>query len=169
MTTRERNIIIIVVAAIVIIVGYNIFFGLFAPPVNLDGKERIDLDKANRLLSSARNVTDKSRLITGRLNKLKAMFYPKAKLDEAEIGLLKEAESIAATCNLVVEQKNMIRYSDGLIGVTLNGKTTPESLFRFMHQTTESRFGIKISRLQVHVMEEQKLVEYQIAVSSLLL
>lgn len=171
MTTRERNLVLIIVPVIVAIVVYSLFFGVFAPsaPTDLGGKATIDFDNANQLLRSKRNILKRNQIITARLNKLKVMFYPKTKPDDAEIALLKETETIAAACNLNVEQKNMMRYSETLIGVTLNGKTTSESLFKFMQQTTESRMGMQISRLQVHAFPDQKQIDYQIAVSSLLL
>jgi hypothetical protein len=171
MTAREKNIVIIAGVAVVLILAYNFIFGMFAP---LSGPElgsnvSMDYDTACRLLQRAPYITEYNKLITTKLDKLKGMFYPKSRADEAEIALLKETELIAADCNLTVQQKNIIRYTETLIGVTMDGKTTSDSLIRFMQKANESRLGLKVTRLQVHAMTDQKLLDYQIAVSSLLL
>lgn len=171
MSGREKNIVIIVAVAVVLIVAYNFIFGMFAPPAapELGSSVTMDYETASRLLMKARYITEYNKQITTKLGKLKDMFYPKSRVDEAEIALLKETELIAMACNLTVQQKNIVRYSETLIGVTLDGKTTPDSLIRFMQKTTESRLGLKISRIQVHALTEEKLLDYQISVSSLLL
>jgi hypothetical protein len=171
MSDREKKIVIFVAVAVVLILAYNFFFGMFASPTVPESGSSIviDYDSATQLLKRARNITEYNKQITTKLDKLKKMFYPKANVDEAEIALLKETEAIAANCNLTVQQKNIVRYSETLIGVTMDGKTTPDSLFRFMQKTTESRLGLKINRLQIHTLADQKLLDYQISVSSLLL
>ena len=171
MTTRERNLWIIVVAVVIGGIGYSIFFGILAPPTTSDTttKSLIDYDSATRLLSSAQNIITKNDTVNRRLDTLVKMFYPKTKLDEAQIALLKETEEIATQANLTVDQKNMVRYSETLIGVAIEGKTKPESLFKFMQKTTESRLGLKINRVQVHALPEQKMLSFQIVVCSLLL
>jgi hypothetical protein len=172
MTVREKNIVIIGAVLVVGVLLYNFLFGAFAPSADsqLGGSSvQMDYDTAFRLLQRAPYVTEYNKQITTKLKKLKDMFYPKSRVEEAEIDLLKETEQIAAACNLSIQQKNIIRYSETLIGVTLDGKTSPDSLFRFMQKTTESRLGLKINRLQIHTMNDQKLVDYQISVSSMLL
>ena len=171
MTAREKNIVIIVGVMVVLIMIYNFLFGMFAPvsePVS-ENTLAMDYDTAYRLLERSAYITEYNKQITVKLNKLKNMFYPKSRVDEAEIALLKETEIIAAACSLMVNQKNIVRYSETLIGVTLDGKTTPDSLIRFMQRTTESRLGLKINRLQIHTLNDQKLLDYQISVSSMLL
>lgn len=171
MTAREKNIVIIAGVVVVLVLIYNFVFGMFAPSVEpeLGSNVSIDYDTACRLLQRAPYITGYNKQITTKLDKLQSMFYPKSRVDEAEIALLKETELIAADCNLTVQQKNIIRYSETLIGVTMDGKTSSDSLIRFMHKVTESRLGLKVNRLQVHAMTDQKLLDYQISVSSLLL
>lgn len=172
MSNREKKLVIIVAVAVVLIMGYNFFFGMFAPSAttpDYGSNLAIDYDTASRLLTRARYITEYNKQITAKLGKLKDMFYPKSRVDEAEIALLKETELIAEASNLTVQQKNIVRYSDTLIGVTMDGKTTPDSLIRFMQKTTESRLGLKINRLQIHSLSDQNLLDYQISVSSLLL
>jgi hypothetical protein len=174
MTARERNLWIGVAAVVVLGLGYSFLFGMFAPaptPTSVDMRQKalVDYDGATRLLRSARNITARNAVVAEKLKVLQAMFGLKTAPDLAVIKLLQATEKIAAECNLTVEQKNIIRYSDTLIGVSFEGKTNSESLFKFIQRTTESRFGIKISRLQLHVLPDQKLLNYQIVVSSLLL
>lgn len=171
MTAREKNIVIVVAVLVVLSLAYNFFFGMFAPATEpVSGTAlTMDYETACRLLQRSAYITEYNKQITAKLDKLKKMFYPKSRVDEAEIALLKETELIAAACNLAVSQKNIVRYSETSIGVTVDGKTTPDSLFRFMQKTTESRLGLKINRLQIHALNDQKLLDYQISVSSMLL
>ncbi len=174
MTSRERNLLIGVVAVIILGLGYNFLFGVFAPAptstsINRGQEVLVDYDGAIHLLRSAGNITARNAVIAEKLKILQAMFGSKTAPDLGAIKLLQETEKIAAECSLSVEQKNIIRYSDSLIGVSFEGKTNSESLLKFIQRTTESRFGIKVSRLQLHALPDQKVLNYQIIVSGLLL
>ena len=174
MTVRERNLVIGVAVIIALGLGYNFLFGFFAPqpdsiPANLGSVAPGDYESAVRILRDERNITDRNTKVAAKLKILQTMFGSKAKADEASIRLLQETEKIAANSNLVIEQKNIVRFSETLIGVALEGKTNPESLLRFIQRTTESRIGIKVNRLQLHAIPNQKLLNYQIVVCSMLL
>ncbi len=167
MTTRERNLLILAGTVILGGIAYNLLSGSwFTPGVPKSGSFK--LEEANRLLRSQHNIVNRHQAAMKRLTTLEKRFFSNDNIEQAQINLLKVVEEIASRTQLGVQQKNMIKFEDDLIGVALEGKTTPESLIRFMQQTTESITGLRIYRLQVHTLAEQKLLSFQITISSLL-
>jgi hypothetical protein len=167
MTGREKNLAILVGAVVLIGLGYKFVSGDITSPWS-GGTQSTNLEGAYRLLRSELNVTARSQAVEKRLDTLQAKFLDSGNLDDSKIKLLKEVESLVAQCNLEVTQKNLVQISKSEIGVTLEGKTKPESLFRFIWQTTQAKIGLKISRLQIHTLTEQKTLSFQVVVGTLL-
>jgi hypothetical protein len=167
MTGREKNLAILVGAVVLIVLGYKFVSGDIPSPWS-GGAQNTSLEGAYRLLRSELNVTARSQAINKRLDALQAKFLEAGNPEESRIKLLKEVENLVAQSNLEITQKNLVQINKSEIGVTLEGKTKPESLFRFIWQTTQAQIGLKISRLQIHSLTEQKTLGYQIVVSTLL-
>lgn len=167
MTTRERNLLIFV--GVVMLGGLAYNFGFKMPDSsNQDQDQSIRIDEAYRLIRSQHNIVAHHQVIQTRLTDLQNKFYSVGDIQGAQISLLNLVEQIAYSTQLDVQQKNMIRFTDNLIGVAIEGKTNPESLIKFLQRTTEAKIGMKIQRMQIHVLPESKSLNYQITLSSLL-
>ncbi|HBF38161.1 MAG TPA: hypothetical protein DDW50_12675 [Firmicutes bacterium] len=166
MTKREKHIVLLVG---IVIAGWFIF--RFWPqqsgPSENSDNHQFSLTDADRLLRSRQNIIARNKAINGELKTLQQRFYNAAQADNAKIALLKTVEGIAAQTSLAVEQKNMVSIHDDTIGVALEGKTSPESLIRFLQQITQSPIGLRIQRLQIHSLPETKQLNYQVAVITL--
>lgn len=167
MTTREKSLLALVGAAIA---GWLLFNYAAERPVFM-GKAQSPkgrLAEAQRLLRSSLNIEAYHRLSLKSLQALEKRFLPAGDPEKAEIELLQEVEDLAYQAQLSLQRKNIVHFNDNAIGVTLEGKSSPESVFRFMQQTTVSQIGLRIWRLQLHVLPESKMLNYQITLNSLL-
>lgn len=168
MKTSERNLWIFVGVVVVVGLTINFFMGMLNPPV-LDSAGNVGFEEATRLLRASQNIKARNQAVKERLDSLESKFYSVGHLEETKISLLKVVESIANTCNLEVQQKNVLEIEEGVIGVSLEGKTRPDILFRFVHSATTANIGLRIKRFQIHSLPDQKLLSYQIVVISLLI
>lgn len=168
MTAREKIILYGVGTIIIGSIAFNLMVANGDSSRNRD--EGIpDLQRANRLLRSRLNINERSQVAAARLSVLQAKFLATGKMDEAQLNLLKMVEELAMESNLEVAQKNMLRYADNTIGVLLEGKTTNEALIKFMQRTTQAQLGLRVNRLQIHCLPEQKLVSYQLTIITMLI
>ena len=168
MTGREKNLLIIVGVIMVAGLGYNLFQGTIAPS-GTGAESNSDLEGVNRLLRSRGNINSRNQAVAKRLDLFQAKFYDLNKPEEARIALLKEVEGLVALAGLEVNQKNLVQFSKNEIGVALEGKGKPESVFKFIWQTTQAKTGLKLHRFQAHSLSDQKLLNYQIVVTTLLM
>lgn len=171
MTKREQHLIILVV---VVIAGWMVY--RFWPQDqeqaqsggSLQGNQPIRLEEANRLLRSRQNILVRNRDGKKELKAYLSRFYSSAHPEEANLALLKTVEGLAAQTGLAVQQKNMAIFRDNTIGVSLEGKTGPESLIRFLQLTSQNSLGLRINRLQIHSLPESKQLSYQVTVITLM-
>ncbi len=171
MTAKERNLWLGVGIIIVGTLLYQYFSQGFAGgSTQGDARQaaRFDLQTAERLLASRDNLEAKHRAVRSRLNQLKQRFFATTDPEQAGVELLKAVEKLTVSSGLEVQAKSTSKLTGQVIGVTLEGKTTPASLIRFLYEVKAGTFGLKIKRLQTHSLPDKSLLNYQIVIISLL-
>ena len=167
MTAREQKLLLLVGIVIVGGLAFN-----YWPRVDNSAGQNTDngfrLQEAVRLLRLRSNIIARNKALTAELKALQGRFFSAVNVDTAKLSLLKTVEAIAAQGNLAVQQKNMVSIHDDTIGVALEGKTSPESLVRFLHLTVQNPTGLRVYRLQIHSLPEAKLLNYQVTVITML-
>lgn len=169
MTAREKNVLWVVGVMILLGLGYNYFF---ASPdtMNPDNvKSKFSYEEAAKLLQDQHIIQVKNEETKKQLTSLEKKFFTARNPEETQLVLLDAVEKIAFTSNLPVLQKTPVPISDREVGISLEGKCAPEALFRFIHQLTTAPLGFKVHRLQTHVISEQKQLDFQIVITSLLI
>jgi hypothetical protein len=166
MTARERTIWItagcIVGLALVYNLGYRNLEQL-QDTVEPGGQ----LQEARRLLGAEANLRARSSAVTGRLTQLRSRFYRQNQSQQTKLELLRLVEERAVHCGLSVQLKNTVAYSNEEIGVSLEGIASPETIIKFLQQVTVAPIELKVKRVQLHSVPEQRALDYQIAVSTL--
>ncbi|MCL6589769.1 MAG: hypothetical protein K6U80_07440 [Firmicutes bacterium] len=168
MTTRERNLLAVVGIVMILGLGFNILMNQSTDTENA-GINVFAYEEASRLIKSSLNLENRNKVVAERLDALETRFFSLEAPDQALNQLLQEVERIAAESRLMIEQKSQHRFPDNLIGIRLAGKSSPDSVYLFLQKTTESKIGMKINKLQLHCIEEQRLLDFQIVVVSLLI
>jgi hypothetical protein len=171
MTAKERNLWLGVGILIVGTLMYQYFSRGFAggsTQGDATQAARFDLQTAERLLTSRDNLEAKQRAVRSRLNQLKQRFFATSDPEQAGVELLKVVEKLTVSSGLEVQAKSTSKLSGQLIGVTLEGKTTPVSLTRFLYEVKTGTDGLKVKRLQTHSLPDKSLLNYQVVVVSLL-
>ncbi|HEX3046453.1 MAG TPA: hypothetical protein VHY08_16975 [Bacillota bacterium] len=170
MTTRERNLLAIVGVVMILGLGFNYLMNRSSNTEIPDSGNTFALDEATRLLKSSRNLESQSQVVAGQLDALEDRFFSLKDPDQAKIKLMIEVEKIAAETHLMIEQKQPnIPFPNNVIGVLIAGKSAPDSIYLFMQKITLSKSALKISKLQLHSIEEQRLIDFQMVVVSLLI
>ncbi|HEX7712852.1 MAG TPA: hypothetical protein VF531_02425 [Bacillota bacterium] len=166
MTDREKKLLLLVGVVILAGLSFNYFSG-GAKNVGVIGNA-LNEKEAERLLSSSGVIIARNRAATAALAKLEARFYPEISIDRAQLDLLQEVESIASRSGLAVDKKSIARLPDRLIEVTLEGRTGSAALFLFMERLGETPIALKIKNLRIHSLPEERQLEYEIGIISLL-
>lgn len=167
MTDREKKLLILVGVVILAGLGVNYFSGISKNGESTTGNA-LNQKEAERLLSSSRTIVARNRAATEALAKLEARFYPKTAIERVQLDLLQEVEKIASRSGLTVERKSIGRLPDQLIEVTLEGRTGSAPLFLFMQKLQETPIALKIKSLKIHSLPEERQLEYEIGIISLL-
>jgi hypothetical protein len=168
MTVREGKLLIL--AGIVIVGGLAFNYWSRADKSageNSDNGSR--LLEADRLLRLQANITARHKASTAELKALQGRFFSAAGAETAKLSLLKTVEAVAIQSNLAVHRKSMVSFRDDTIGVALEGKTSPESLIRFLHLTVQNQTGLRVHRLQIHSLPDAKQLNYQVTIISMLI
>ena len=169
MTTRERNLLAIVGVVMILGLGFNYLMNR-SSDTEVTDTSVLAFDEASRLLKESRNIESRNKVFEERLDGLEERFYSLKDPDLAKIKLLEEVEKIAAESHLMIDQKNPnIPLPNNLIGVQVAGKSAPDSIYLFLQKITQSKIALKINKLQLHSIEEQKLIDYQMVVVTLLI
>ncbi|HEX3044531.1 MAG TPA: hypothetical protein VHY08_07235, partial [Bacillota bacterium] len=151
MTKREQHLVILVA---VVITGWMVF--RFWPRNEEsskglgNGNYQFSMNEADRLLRSRLNISARNKAVRDELKIYRSRFYNSDNPENAKIDLLKTVEGLATQTGLTVQQKNIVNTHDDTIGVTLEGKTGPEPLIRFLQSTSQNTIGLRIQRLQIH-------------------
>jgi hypothetical protein len=166
MTTRERMIWItagcLVGLAFISNLGYRNWKQLQGT-----SEPRAQLQEARRLLGAEANIRTRRRAVKGRLVQLRKRFYHQGQSRQNKLALLRLVEKRAVRCGLSVQLKKPVVFSATEIGVSLEGTAPPESVIDFLQLLTAASLELKVKRLQLHGVPEQKLLNYQITVSTL--
>jgi len=166
MTERERNLLIIVGVIAIAGISYNFFgSGVLGSAVN---SNMINRQAAVRLLSSRFRIETRYRNTERQLVALEKGFLSVENLEESKVKLLKEIEQLAVDAGLEVKEKNILTGNDQIIGVSLGGTAVPKDVFCFLQQVTAAKINLKVNRLQVSSVPEQRLLNYQIVLNTLL-
>ena len=168
MTKREQNLWLAVAVAAIISLGYFLMqagTGFSRATLNTPNSKN-EIREAYRLLSSTENIKARHRAVLNNLAELSVRFLASENPDLAQIQLLKEVENIAAACNLAVQNKNTLKFSDQEVGVALEGKASSEAVISFIHQISNSQMALIIKRLQLHSSLEKRSLSYQIVLST---
>jgi hypothetical protein len=169
MTKREQRLVILVA---VVIAGWMIFRFWPRNQETLKGlgneNYQFNMNEADRLLRSRLNISARNKAVRDELKSYRSRFYNSDNPENAKIVLLKTIDGLAAQTGLAVQQKNIVNFHNDTIGVTLEGKTGPEPLIRFLQSTSQNTIGLRIQRLQIHSLPESKQLSYQLTVMTLL-
>jgi hypothetical protein len=165
MTANEKKLWLGVAVIIPLTLIGQYLSGLSAPNLSSNAGSHYDLGAAQHLLESEANIRTRHQAVLQRLETLESKFPAAGNYDQTAIDLLKMSESAAASCGLTIQTKSALQIADQVIGVTLEGQTTAVSLFKFLYETTNGRYGLKIKRLQIHSLPEQGLLSYTIVLA----
>lgn len=166
MTDREKKLILLVGA--VIIVGLGVKYFNIGSKNGSATANMLNRTEAERLLSSSGVITARNRAATAALAKLETRFYPETAGDRVQVDLLQEVESLASRSGLAVDRKSVGRLPGKLIEVTLEGRTGSAAFFSFMQKLNAAPVALKIKRLRIHSLPEQRQLDYEIGVVGLL-
>ena len=178
MTGRERNLWLVVAAVVVAFLAYRLFFGDSGSSVaeKTIGLRPPGLAEAESLLCAAGDIEARGKAAAARLADLEGRFFPAEQPeDEARAKLLRVVEDLAYRSMLAVEQKSfmeqngLLKSEAGLVGVVFSGKTDAKSLLEFLRLVAEAKTPLVVTRLQIHSLPDQRLLSYQVAVSTLFL
>lgn len=167
MTDCEKKLLLLVGMVILTGLGINCMSGVSTNGRNVTGHS-LNQKEAERLLGSSGAIIARYREATEALAKLEARFYPETAIEQAQLDLLQEVEKIASRSGLPVERKSIGRLPDKLIEVTLKGRTGSAPLFLFMQKLQETPIALKIKSLKIHSLPEERQLEYEIGIVSLL-
>jgi|GEM_PF-759952 len=167
LTRRERNVWLFVGLAVLFMLGYNFFAQMNLTEVQ--PTVEVSLSEARRLLAAETNIETRYQAVQGRLRQLQGRFLKSTRPEDQRIELLEAVEAVIAKSGLSVERKNVIDFRDGVLGVSLEGTATAETVISFMHQTASSPLGLRLKRVQLMANPELKTLKYQLIVVTKLL
>ncbi|MGD8401927.1 MAG: hypothetical protein PVH64_13535 [Bacillota bacterium] len=167
MTTRERMIWItagcLVGLAFVSNLGYRNWEQLKAM-----AGPKAQLQEARRLLGAEANIRARRHAVTGRLAQLRKRFFRQGQSRQTKLELLRLVEERAVRCGLSVQLKKPVVFSAEELGVSLEGTAPAATIVAFLQQLTAAPLELKMKRVQLHSVPEQKVLNYQITVSTLI-
>lgn len=165
MTSREKGIWLLVGSVVIVSLAYNLIYrnweqlqGTFQPAPKLQ--------EARRLLGAVANIKARERAVAQRLGQLRVGYYRGKEREDAELKLLDLVESLAIKSGLTIQVKSTTVYSQEELGVSIEGKSGAAELVRFLHQVATVPMVLKVKRLQLHNITDQKALDYQIAISA---
>jgi len=167
LTRREQSLWLIVSLSVIFMLGYNFWSNMIQMESRYPAP--VSLSEARRLLASETNLKNRHQAIKDRLQQLKGRFLKSTRPEEQRIELLEAVEAVIAKSGLSVERKNVIDFRDGVLGVSLEGTATAETVISFMHQTASSPLGLRLKRVQLMANPELKTLKYQLIVVTKLL
>lgn len=166
MTERERNLLVILGVVVVIAVGYN-FLGN-GTISSAKASDNITRQAALRLLNSRLSIETQYRNTERQLTALEKGFLSAQNFEESKVKLLKEIEQLAVAANLEVREKNIHATNDQVIAVSIGGTAVPKDVYRFLQQVSAAKLNLKVNRLQFSSLPEQRQLNYQIVLNTLL-
>jgi hypothetical protein len=166
MTVRERMILIAAGCFVGVALVYNLGYRNWEQ-LQDTAEPGGQLQEARRLLGAEANLRARSYSVTKRLTQLRSRYYRQNQAKQTKLELLRLVEERAARCGLSVRLKNTATYSHEEIGVSLEGTAPPETIIKFLQQVSVAPIELKVKRVQLHSMPEQRALDYQIDVSTL--
>lgn len=175
MTRRERNLWFFVGLAICIAFVYYLWdnrnAGIGDNALPSGASETLNLASAYRLLRAEQNVIRRQKAVAAFRAGIESYFLGDRDPEAARLALLKFIEDLAGKAGLAVEQKSFTALKNDSIAVSLEGKATPGALIRFLQLIGDdrARIDLEIKRLRIHALPEQKLLNYQLLIATLLI
>lgn len=167
LTKREKTLWALVGIVGLLWLGYQLI-GRYQEHPDREAVNGAALTEAYHTIRSEANIDARFLATNQHLKKMKERFLNIVKLDKAQIVLLKEVEKLTYQANLGVGQKNLIRESNQVIAVSLEGTAKSEEIIRFLQLMTTSQLALKVKRIQIHANPESRELKYQIIVETLL-
>jgi hypothetical protein len=166
MTKNEQKIwtvaAVIVGFALVYNFGFNKLEQLSGP-----ARSQFGLAEARRLLRKEPKIMARAGAAAANLSQLQSRFLNPDRQTPVKLKLLRLVEEVAARSGLGVQLKNTVVYSRTELGVSLEGTAPPETVVGFLQQLTAAPLDLKVKQLQLHSVPEQKVLNYRIAISTL--
>jgi hypothetical protein len=166
MTAREKKLWLVVSGVVGLALIYRFGFG------NLDqlpgpAQAQFGLQKARRLLRAERRIMARETAAAASLRQLQSHFLHSDGQSPTKLKLLRLVEELAARSGLSVQLKNTVVYSQEELGVSLEGIAPAATIVHFLQQLTAASLNLQVKQLQLHSVPEQKVLNYQIAISTL--
>lgn len=174
MTDREGSLWLIVGIVFLAAVAYSVFShgedGLFRISRLSAAEGSVnDYSTALHMLRSKNIILGRRQEASQYLSKVETGFYSRTYPEDAQLRLLKEIERIAEQTHLGISRKSLNQAKNDIIGVALEGKTGSEALFRFVEGIGTADIHMKIQRIQIHSLPLERMVNYQVVVSTFLI
>jgi hypothetical protein len=166
MTAREKMILIAAGCLVGLALVYNLGYRNWEQ-LQDTAEPGGQLQEARRLLGAEAKLRARSAAVNRSLGQLRRRFYHSDQSRRTKLKLLRLVEERAVRCGLSVQLKNTVAFSETELGVTLEGTAPPESIIKFLQQVTVIPIELKVKRVQMHSIPEQKALDYQITVSTL--
>jgi hypothetical protein len=166
MTAREKTILIAAGCLVGVALVYNLGYRNWEQ-LRDTAEPGGQMQEARRLLGAEANLQTRSAAVNRSLGQLRRRFYHPDPSRQTKLELLRLVEERAVRCGLSVQLKNTVSFSETELGVTLEGTAPPETIIKFLQQVTVAPIELKVKRVQLHSLTEQKVLNYQIALSTL--
>jgi hypothetical protein len=167
MTAREKKIWITVGCVAGLALAYNLSCHIFGQVLETSGPPP-QLREARRLLGAQSNIQAREHALAERLTQLRKGFFHRDQSPGIKLELLRLVETMASQCGLNVQLKNTVAFSREEIAVSLEGNAPPQTIIAFLQQLTVAPRELQVKRLQLHSVPEQKVLNYRIVVSTLI-
>lgn len=162
-TSRERNLWLLVLVGVGLMIGYN-WLSQRGDQAGSKVDNHTTLAEARRLLRSEKNIIARNEATVHRLTELERYFLSAMDQEQVVIDFLGIVEKMAFESKLQVERKSVIDLKNGLLGIALEGTTSAESFFSFMHQTATASTALNLQRVQINSRSDNKTLNYQVIV-----